>query len=120
MTYIGILIFYCKEVVCLVLTIDVYFGIERTLASESRLSDKVVYAVGKMLMVLLDVYDAAHFIEHGRRHLAVKVINSNHFSCHWLPEDEEPAVDCGKKRNCVELEGMYNCNRGHCARINKV
>ena len=108
MTYIGILIFYCKEVVCLVLTIDVYFGIE------------VVYAVGKMLMVLLDVYDAAHFIEHGRRHLAVKVINSNHFSCHWLPEDEEPAVDCGKKRNCVELEGMYNCNRGHCARINKV
>ena len=29
-------------------------------------------------------------------------------------------MDCGKKRNCVELEGMYDCNRGHCSRINKV
>lgn len=42
------------------------------------------------------------------------------YSCKWDPEDVDPAVDCGKKRNCVELEGMYDCHNGHCSKINKV
>lgn len=42
------------------------------------------------------------------------------YSCKWDPEDVDPALDCGKKRNCVELEGMYDCRNGHCSKINKV
>nr|XP_040575165.1 LOW QUALITY PROTEIN: uncharacterized protein LOC121124116 [Lepeophtheirus salmonis] len=42
------------------------------------------------------------------------------YTCHWRPEDVErypPYVDCIKKRNCIELEGNYECNQGRCTQI---
>ena len=38
------------------------------------------------------------------------------FSCTWRPEDTEPALDCYYKRNCIELDGMFNCQAGHCSK----
>ena len=48
----------------------------------------------------------------------VKVIQCNLFhlcSCEW--ESKDPELDCENKRNCVELDGMYDCNDGSCGRI---
>lgn len=39
------------------------------------------------------------------------------YSCTWLPEDVEPAVNCAKKRNCLDLHGSYFCATGVCSRI---
>ena len=37
------------------------------------------------------------------------------YSCEW--ESKDPELDCENKRNCVELDGMYDCNDGSCGRI---
>ena len=39
------------------------------------------------------------------------------YSCQWDEKEAEPPVNCQKKRNCVELEGKYNCVDGWCSRV---
>ena len=40
---------------------------------------------------------------------------SRSYSCEW--ESKDPELDCENKRNCVELDGMYDCNDGSCGQI---
>ena len=40
------------------------------------------------------------------------------YSCEWDTDgdNQEPPLNCAKKRNCVELDGRYNCEGGMCSR----
>ena len=41
------------------------------------------------------------------------------YSCEWDTDgdNQEPPLNCAKKRNCVELDGRYSCEGGMCSRI---
>lgn len=36
------------------------------------------------------------------------------YSCSFDMNDTDPPLDCENKRNCVELQGMYECEMGKC------
>jgi hypothetical protein len=43
---------------------------------------------------------------------------SSVYSCSFSDSDADwPPISCAKKRNCVELTGMFHCREGMCRRV---